>query len=167
MRRTGFAAVRSAKANRFDALGVAVALSLQPRARGDDRRRGDVAAAAIVDLDHALTVVVGYTQARRAEIHDVAAAQPSRALHGHAVVQDFGAVGGLHEQLIFVQAEIRFGARRPARHDDRAAGAADCDRKIRRRKAALTQGFANDQPAQMRSSQRITTGSRRRARPSR
>jgi hypothetical protein len=149
----------SAKTNRFDALGVAVALSAQPCARGDDRRRGDVAAAAIVDLDHGLAVALGNTQPRRTEIHDVAAAQPRGALYTHAVVQHFGAVGRLHEQLFLVQADEGFCARRPARHHDRAAGAADRDREIRGREAALTEGFANDQPAQMRSSQRITTGS--------
>ena len=69
-----------------------------------------------------------------------------------------GTVRGLHEQLIFVQANVGFGAWRAAGHHDRAARAADGDWKIRGRKAALTQGFANDQPAQIGSSQRITTG---------
>src|SRR6185503_377782 len=156
MRRRGFA---SAKTNRFDSLGVALAQSVQTRALRNDGRRGDVAAAAIIDFDHALVVVGSYTQARGAEIHDIAGAQPRRALYAHAVVQDFRAVGGLHEQLILVHADIRFGARRSPGHHDCAARASDCDRKVRRRKAALTQGFANDQRAQMRSSQRITTGS--------
>ena len=122
MRRDRLGDFRSAKADRVDALGVAVALALQPRARGDDRRRGDVAAAAVVDFDHALVCRCRATRRRAApRLTTSPRAQPRRALHGHAVVQDFGAVCGLHEQLIFVQAEIRLGARRPASHDDRAA----------------------------------------------
>jgi hypothetical protein len=74
-------------------------------------------------------------------------------------VKHFGAARRLHEQLIFVHSEIGFGALRPARHHDGAALPTDGDRKIRGREAALAQGLANDQLAQILSSQRITTGS--------
>ena len=48
----------------------------------DDRRRGDVAAAAVVDFDDALAVAARVTRRRAApKIHHVARFQPGRALH--------------------------------------------------------------------------------------
>ena len=109
------AASRRAKADRIDRLGFALAVAVHARARRDDRRRGDVAGAAVLDFDDALIIALRDAQARRAEIHDVAARSQVERVIGNAVVQHLGAVGRLHEQLILVQPEIRLGAGRAGR----------------------------------------------------
>ena len=111
----------------------------------DDRWCRDVAGAAILDFDGGMLVAARRPQACLTEIDYVTGMQPGRAPHRNTVMQHLGTFGRLHEQLVFVQPEIRFGAGWSTGKHDTTARAADRQWEVSSGKRAVPERFANDQ----------------------
>src|SRR5690606_32969497 len=143
----------------IDALGFRLALAPYARLLGQDRRNRDVARAAILDLDHVCIGAAYDADTREAEIDDVPFVQPDGTMHTHAVVEHLCTVHRPHEELLFVDAQIRLGAFRASCQDDCAPLTTDRERELCCGNSTLAERFSNDQLVQIGSSQRMTIGS--------
>ncbi len=123
-------------------------------------RNGQVAAAAILDVEDAPAIARTDAQSATRHVDDVAFMQPRRTRHGRAIAErGLASCRRLQEQLAVVQRKPGERARTRARQHDRMPGAADTDGKIRSRQRALAEGIAQDQfgGTQIGSSQRTTS----------
>jgi hypothetical protein len=146
--------------NGLDALVCVLAAPRHHRHERHFGRHGQVAAAAVLDVEQAHAVARTDAQPAARRIDDIAFAQPGRFRHGCAVAErDLAAFDRLQEQLPVVQCDPRERALARRRKYDRVARAADADRKVFSRQRTFAERIAQDQfgRSQMGSSQRTTT----------
>ena len=151
---------RAPERDRLDAFVVVVAAPCDDGNDGRLRRHGQVAAAAVLDVDHAYAVAHGVAQAPACSIDDVALPQPRGPRHRHTVdPRRLVPLRRLQEQLAVVQRDPADRVVAGARQRHGLPGTAEAHREILSRQRTFAERIAQDQfgRAQMRSSQRTTS----------